>query len=108
RCRRRARRNRRSGKGIWRWRFRFSRRRAAKRDALCDSCSSPLAVCPSVIIEYHLPEVFAMSLVQENPLQAFHWEPQPEAQRFVRGIADDFLRRNTFAADLTRRLKAQT
>jgi hypothetical protein len=49
-----------------------------------------------------------MFLVQENPLQAFHWEPQPQAERFVRGIADDFLRRNSFAADLARRMKEQT
>src|SRR5437773_10839333 len=74
------------------------------REAASGEGSKTLAV----IIEYHLVEVFAMSLVQENPLQAFHWEPQPEAQRFVRGIADDFLRRNTFAADLARRMKAET
>src|SRR2546421_12090556 len=85
---------------------------SSKTWCIDDSCfqaasgeSSKLA---TLIIEYHLPEVSAMSLVQENPLQAFHWEPQPQAERFIRGIADDFLRHNPLAADLAQRMKADT
>jgi hypothetical protein len=49
-----------------------------------------------------------MSTLQENPLAAFHWEPQPQAEALVRAIMDEFLGRNQFAADLARRMKDET
>ncbi|HEX3358078.1 MAG TPA: hypothetical protein VHS31_13990 [Tepidisphaeraceae bacterium] len=49
-----------------------------------------------------------MSTIELNPLQAFHWEPQPQAERFVRGIVDEFLSRNEYAAELARRMKEET
>jgi hypothetical protein len=49
-----------------------------------------------------------MSTLQENPLAAFHWEPQPQAEALVRSIMDEFLGRNRFAADLARRMKDET
>lgn len=49
-----------------------------------------------------------MSLLQENPLEAFQWEPQPKAQAFVRGVVDDLLQRNALAANLARRMKEET
>jgi hypothetical protein len=49
-----------------------------------------------------------MSIVELNPLQAFHWQPQPQAERFVRGIVGDFLSKNHFAAGLAQRMKEET
>ena len=46
-----------------------------------------------------------MTLQAPNPLQEFQWAPQPEAERLVRGLVDDFLGRNAFARDLARRMK---
>ncbi len=43
-----------------------------------------------------------------NPLEAYQWEPQPQAEALVRELLADFLDRNTFAAELARRMKDET
>src|SRR4051794_15374779 len=43
-----------------------------------------------------------------NPLEAFQWERQPQAEALVREVVADFLGRNKFAADLARRMKDET
>ena len=49
-----------------------------------------------------------MTLQASNPLQQFHWEPQPQAEQLVRSLVADFLGRNRFAAELSRRMKEET
>ena len=49
-----------------------------------------------------------MSMQPVNPLETFQWQPQPAAERFVRGIVDEFLARVPAAADMARRMKEQT
>lgn len=49
-----------------------------------------------------------MTALANNPLEAFHWEPQPEAQRFVLELMNDFLSRNALAAALAKRMTAET
>jgi hypothetical protein len=49
-----------------------------------------------------------MTTLLENPLEAFHWEPQPEAEQFIRGIVQDLLKRSPFAANLAGRMTADT
>jgi hypothetical protein len=41
-------------------------------------------------------------------IQAFRWERQPKAEALVREFLDDFLKRNSFAANLARRMKDET
>lgn len=43
-----------------------------------------------------------------DPLRAFQWAPQPEADRLVRSIVDDFLARTPAAAELARRIREET
>src|SRR4051794_12804614 len=43
-----------------------------------------------------------------DSLTAFHWEPQPAAQRLVNTIIDQFLARNGAAQELARRMKDET
>src|SRR5262245_5105074 len=46
-----------------------------------------------------------MSTLETNPLQAFHWEPQPEAERLVHEIVEDFVsRENGFTPIFRQRL----
>lgn len=40
----------------------------------------------------------------KNPLTSFQWTPQPEAERLVRGIVEDFLTHSNFAAQLRDRM----
>ncbi len=49
-----------------------------------------------------------MTLQAANPLESFHWEPQPQAQTLVRTLVDEFLSRNNFAATLARRMKEES
>ena len=49
-----------------------------------------------------------MTLQATNPLAEFQWERQPEAEQLVRSLVADFLARNTFAAELSRRMKEQS
>ena len=49
-----------------------------------------------------------LSPASDSALTAFQWEPQPVAEQFVRGLADDFLCRTPYAADLARRMKHDT
>jgi hypothetical protein len=43
-----------------------------------------------------------------NPLASFQWEPQPLAEKFVRGLVDDFLKRTRYAAGLAREMTEET
>src|SRR3954451_23805011 len=43
-----------------------------------------------------------------NPLEAFHWTPQPQAEKLVLELVREFLGRCPPAADLARRMKEQT
>jgi hypothetical protein len=47
-------------------------------------------------------------VAENNPLTAFQWERQPQAEQFVRGVVDDFLNRTPYAANLARRMKEET
>src|SRR5256885_1183564 len=49
-----------------------------------------------------------MTLQASSPLQEFQWSPQPAAAELVRALVADFVARNGFAADLSRRMKEQT
>jgi hypothetical protein len=40
-----------------------------------------------------------------NPLEDFKWERQPEAEKLVRELVDAFLPKNSFARELSRRMK---
>jgi hypothetical protein len=44
------------------------------------------------------------TITETDPLAAFHWRPQPKAEALVRGIVADFLTKNSFAANLARRM----
>src|SRR5437868_2031300 len=41
-------------------------------------------------------------------LDEFQWSPQPRAEELVLDLLGDFLSRNTFAAELSRRMKDET
>src|SRR4051794_13371628 len=43
----------------------------------------------------------------DSPLQAFQWRPQPEAERLVRELADEFLSRSAFGRTLRDRMYAE-
>lgn len=47
------------------------------------------------------------STASTNPLHAFQWTPQPQAQDLITGLVDEFVARNAFAAELKRRLYVQ-
>jgi hypothetical protein len=49
-----------------------------------------------------------MSSQTADPLKSFQWQPQPAAERFVRGVVDEFLASVPAAADLARRMKEET
>ena len=49
-----------------------------------------------------------MTLPAENVLQAFHWEPQPAAWRFINAIVADFLAACPEAAALAKRMSNET
>jgi hypothetical protein len=49
-----------------------------------------------------------MTVAAANPLEEFHWSPQPAAEKLIRGLVDQFLSRNSFAAELSGRMKAET
>ena len=49
-----------------------------------------------------------MTVQAANPLEEFQWAPQPEAERLVRSLIDDFLGRNAFARELARRMKEES
>jgi hypothetical protein len=49
-----------------------------------------------------------MTVQAANPLQEFQWAPQPEAEKLVRGLVEDFLGRNAFARELARRMKEES
>jgi len=49
-----------------------------------------------------------MTATQTDPLTAFHWTPQPLAEALVWEIVTDFLSKNSFAADLARRMTDQS
>jgi hypothetical protein len=49
-----------------------------------------------------------MTLQMDNPLTAFQWKPQPQAQKLVRGMVDDFLSRTPAARELSRRMTEET
>src|SRR5262245_6682520 len=49
-----------------------------------------------------------MSTIEASALEAFQWERQPQAERFIREIVDDVLHRCTFAAHLAKRMKDET
>jgi hypothetical protein len=44
----------------------------------------------------------------ENPIDAFHFSPQPQAEKLVRELVDEFVSKNAFAADLSRRMKDES
>jgi hypothetical protein len=48
------------------------------------------------------------TITETDPLAAFHWTPQPKAEALVRGIVDEFLARNSFAANLAKRMKEES
>src|SRR5690242_17182432 len=49
-----------------------------------------------------------MTLQATNPLEAFQWERQPAAEKFVRQTVEAFLATNPTAAALARRMKDET
>lgn len=49
-----------------------------------------------------------MSVIAPSPLQAFHWSPQPGAERFVRDLVRSFLSRCPQAVALSRRMMEET
>ncbi len=49
-----------------------------------------------------------MSHNKLESIQAFQWSPQPAAEALVRGLLEDFLRRNSFATGLAVRMTAET
>src|SRR5687768_16227256 len=70
-----------------------------------------------VPIEYNIGRAFAtpvqtrtreMTLQAPNALDQFQWSPQPEAEKFVRALVEDFLQKNAFARDLARRMKDES
>ena len=48
-----------------------------------------------------------MSLVQENPLEAFQWQRQPAAEQLVRELVSDFIGKNDFARTFAQQLHAE-
>ncbi|HEY8746909.1 MAG TPA: hypothetical protein VIM11_02965, partial [Tepidisphaeraceae bacterium] len=42
-----------------------------------------------------------------NPLQTFQWAPQPQAEALVMGLAEPFLKKDAFVAELARRLERE-
>src|SRR5665213_503899 len=53
-------------------------------------------------------ETNTIAAKEQNPLTGFQWEPQPQAEKFVRGVVDDFLKRTPYAAELSRRMTNET
>src|SRR5580700_478144 len=49
-----------------------------------------------------------MTLQMDNPLTSFQWKPQPQAEKLVRGIVDNFLSRTPAARELSRRMTDET
>src|SRR5207248_4911214 len=49
-----------------------------------------------------------MTVTAPSSLDAYQWSPQPGAEKLVRGLVADFLARNSFAAELSRRMSEQT
>jgi len=49
-----------------------------------------------------------MTLQAANPLQEFQWSPQPQEEKLVRELVAEFLTRNSFAAELSQRMKNET
>jgi hypothetical protein len=49
-----------------------------------------------------------MMTAETDALTAFHWTPEPAAFALVKGLASDFLRRNSFAAEVARRMTDET
>src|SRR5947209_8899598 len=49
-----------------------------------------------------------MTLQATNPLEAFQWERQPAAEKFVRRTVEAFLAGNPTAAALARRMREET
>ena len=49
-----------------------------------------------------------MSMLTANPLEAFHWEPQPATEKLVRELIAEFLSRNSFARQLAERMQKET
>lgn len=49
-----------------------------------------------------------MTMQAPNPLADFQWERQPAAEEFIRGLVAEFVGRNGFAAELARRMQAET
>ena len=43
-------------------------------------------------------------MTADNPLTAYNWTPQPEAERLIHELVDAFLRRSDFAATLRDRM----
>src|SRR5579862_5683538 len=65
-------------------------------------------LCPVPIIWYRHDRRLQVTTAQaENPLEAFQWKPQPQAEALVTGLAERFLAANDFARDLQRRLDEQ-
>ena len=49
-----------------------------------------------------------MTLQAVNPLESFQWTPQPEAEKLVRELIESFVSKNSFASQLSRRMKEET
>jgi hypothetical protein len=49
-----------------------------------------------------------MTIAASNPLTEFQWHPQPQAEQLVRSLVSDFLSKNTFASELSRRMKDES
>src|SRR5450432_2434987 len=49
-----------------------------------------------------------MTTVASNPLREFAWTPQPQAEKLIREILEDFLSRCPAAVELARRMKDET
>jgi hypothetical protein len=49
-----------------------------------------------------------MSVTQDNALEAFQWQCQPQAEQFIREIVDDFLKKSVHATELSQRMKGET
>ena len=45
---------------------------------------------------------------RRSALEDFQWSPQPQAQALVRSLIDEFVSRNRFAAELSRRMKDES
>src|SRR5687767_7101009 len=49
-----------------------------------------------------------MTMQASNPLEAFAWKPEYEAEKLVQGLVHEFLEKCPAAKDLARRMKEET